>query len=187
MRQYNFNNNQETHIGSHNDAIKCVNYSNLLNAIITGSWDKTVKIWDPREKGCVATYDQCDRRVYSMDCRAEKIVVATQDRLVMIWDLRNMKQYMMRRESPFKFQTRAIRIFPNKCGYVMSSIDGRVAVDNFGAENKAELGTDKFSFKCHRDKNIYAVNAIGCHSGSTAFATGRSNCLINNATSNFMN
>lgn len=140
-----------------------------------------MKIWDPRANGetCVATYDQSGRRVYSMDCREEKIVVATQDRLVIIWDLRNMRQYLMRRESSLKFQTRTIRILPNKCGYVMSSIDGRVAVDCFDAKTKGVV--DKFAFKCHRDKNIYAVNAISCHSGSTAFATGMRNRFMNDA------
>ena len=34
-----------------------------------------------------------------------------------------------KRESSLKYQTRCVRSFPNKTGYVLSSIEGRVAVE----------------------------------------------------------
>lgn len=105
----------------------------------------------------------------------DKIVVATSERKVIIWDLRNMKHYLMRRESSLKYQTRAIRIFPNKEGYVMSSIEGRVAVEYFDPD--PEIQKRKFAFKCHRVKennieNIHPVNAISFHNVYNTFATG---------------
>lgn len=105
----------------------------------------------------------------------EKIAVATSERKVIIWDLRNMHQYLIRRESSLKYQTRAIKISPNKEGYVMSSIEGRVAVEYFDPD--PEVQKRKFAFKCHRMKennieNIHPVNAISFHNGYNTFATG---------------
>jgi cell cycle arrest protein BUB3 len=35
-------------MGYHDNAIRCVHYSPELNIIITGSWDTSIKLWDPR-------------------------------------------------------------------------------------------------------------------------------------------
>lgn len=173
---YDLNTHTEQILGTHDDGIKCVEFSTKVNGILTGSWDKTVKLWDAREKHCVATYEQSNGKVFSMNCIDEKIVVATSDRKVIIWDLRNMKAYLMRRESSLKFQTRAIKIFPNKEGYVMSSIEGRVAVEYFDPD--PDIQKRKFAFKCHRIKEndielIHPVNAISFHNIFNTFATGK--------------
>lgn len=175
MKFYDLNTNTDTTIGTHNDAVKCVEYASKLNGILSGSWDKTVKLWDTREKECVGTYEQNNGKVYSMNCIDEKLVVATSDRKVLIWDLRQMDQYVARRESSLKYQTRSIRIFPNKEGFVMSSIEGRVAVEYFDMD--PDIQKRKFAFKCHRSKDnnteiIYPVNAISFHSVYNTFATG---------------
>ena len=51
-------------------------------------------------------------------------------------------------------------------GYVLSSIEGRVAVEYFDPSPEAQQ--KKFAFKCHRVKEdgqdtIYPVNAIAFH------------------------
>lgn len=181
LKLYDLNSNAEAVLGNHDNAIKCVEFSSKVNGVVTGSWDKTVKIWDTREKICVGTYEQNNGKVYSMSVVDEKLVVATSDRKVLIWDLRNMQNYIMRRESSLKYQTRCIRIFPNKEGYVMSSIEGRVAVEYF--DNDPEIQKKKFAFKCHRVKEnnvelIYPVNAISFHSGYNTFATGGSDGYV---------
>lgn len=53
-----------------------------------------------------------------------------------------------------------------KLGYVLSSIEGRVAVEYF--DPSPEVQKKKYAFKCHRIKeegmeNIYPVNAISFH------------------------
>ena len=179
---YDLNRKVETEIGQHADTVRCVVYASKVSGVVTGSWDKTIKLWDIRDKECVGTYEQNNGRVYSMDINDEKIAVATSERKVLIWDLRNMSQYLMRRESSLKFQTRVIRIFPNKEGYVMSSIEGRVAVEYFDA--KPEVQQRKFAFKCHRVKEndvekIYPVNAISFHNQYQTFATGGSDGIVN--------
>uniref|UniRef100_A0AAG5DQP1 Mitotic checkpoint protein BUB3 n=1 Tax=Anopheles atroparvus TaxID=41427 RepID=A0AAG5DQP1_ANOAO len=182
VKLYDLNAHIESVLGSHNAGVKCVESSAMLNGILTGSWDKSVKLWDLREKECVGTYEQSNGKVYSMSCIDEKLVVATSERKVLIWDLRNMKNYIERRESSLKYQTRSVRCFPNKEGYVMSSIEGRVAVEYFDAN--PEVQKKKFAFKCHRAKEgdmelIYPVNAISFHSVYNTFATGGSDGYVN--------
>uniref|UniRef100_A0A6B2EED7 Mitotic checkpoint protein BUB3 n=1 Tax=Phlebotomus kandelakii TaxID=1109342 RepID=A0A6B2EED7_9DIPT len=179
---YDLNTQAEKVIGTHDNGVKCVEYASKVNGILTGSWDRTIKLWDTREEQCVGTYEQSNGKVYAMAVVDEKIAVATSDRKVLIWDLRNMGQYLFRRESSLKYQTRAIKIFPNKEGFVMSSIEGRVAVEYF--DQDAEVQKKKFAFKCHRSKEnnvelIYPVNAITFHNIYQTFATGGSDGFVN--------
>ena len=44
---------QETTLGCHDDAIRCVEYCQDVGLAVTGSWDKTIKLWDPRQKHSV--------------------------------------------------------------------------------------------------------------------------------------
>lgn len=44
LKSFDFNSTKETTIGSHNNAIKCVEYCSEVNGIITGSWDHHVKL-----------------------------------------------------------------------------------------------------------------------------------------------
>nr|CAD7394750.1 unnamed protein product [Timema cristinae] len=171
----------ETIVGTHDNAVRAVEYSSEVNGILTGSWDSTVKLWDPRSPNCVGTYTQPDK-VYTMSLCGEKFVVGTANRKVYVWDLRNMGYVHQRRESSLKYQTRCIRCFPNKQGYVLSSIEGRVAVEYL--DTSAEVQKKKYAFKCHRTKeggieNIYPVNAISFHSGYNTFATGGSDGYVN--------
>ncbi|XP_061482176.1 mitotic checkpoint protein BUB3-like isoform X1 [Rhineura floridana] len=86
-----------------------------------------------------------------------------------------------RRESSLKYQTRCIRAFPNKQGYVLSSIHGFVAVEYL--DPSLEVQKKKYTFRCHRLKNtveqIYPVNAVSFHNVQNTFATGGSDGFIN--------
>ena len=55
-----------------------------------------------------------------------------------------------KRESSLKFQTRFLECFPNRQGYVLSSIEGRVAVEYL--DPSPEVQKKKYAFKCHRNK-----------------------------------
>lgn len=179
---YDITSGSAVNMGAHEDSVRCVEYASETNGIISGSWDKTIKIWDAREKKCIGTYEQSNGKVYSLAVRDNKIVVATYGRKVLIWDIRNMSQYMMKRESSLKYQTRCVRIFPNKIGYVMSSIEGRVSVEYFDPD--PEVQAKKYAFKCHRSKEngiemIHPVNTIGFHEIHNTFATGGSDGFVN--------
>lgn len=52
--------------GYHDDAVRCVEYCQQLGIVVTGSWDRTVKLWDPRQKVSIGTYDQSGELLSSM-------------------------------------------------------------------------------------------------------------------------
>jgi len=181
LKSFDINSSTESAHGSHEGAIKCVEFSGECGLVVTGSWDSTVKIWDPRAPGCQGAHSQPDK-VYSLGVAGEKLVVATAGRKVWVWDLRNMGMVQQKRESSLKYQTRCLRCFPNKSGYVVSSIEGRVAVEYL--DPSAEAQKKKYAFKCHRMKengieNIYPVNAISFHKDYNTFATGGSDGYVN--------
>lgn len=58
--------------------------------LLTGSWDQSMKVWDPRvdpAHSCVATVP-LNGKVYSMDAAGQRIVVATSNRQVFVFDIR---------------------------------------------------------------------------------------------------
>ena len=180
--QYDFVAKTENFLGNHLDAIKCVEYCPELGLVITGSWDKTVKLWDPRQKHMIGMYDQNSEAVYTMSLCGDRLVVGTANRRVLVWDLKNMQFAEQRRASSLKYQTRCIRCFPNKQGFVLSSIEGRVAVEYLDTDQ--EMQKKKYAFKCHRVKqdgveHIYPVNAISFHGTHNTFATGGSDGFVN--------
>ncbi|CAH3024571.1 unnamed protein product [Porites evermanni] len=181
LKVMDFNTSTEQVVGMHEAPIKCVEFCPAIGVIVTGSWDKNIKLWDPRANQCTGTYQQPEK-VYTMATSDERLVVGTAGRRVMVWDLRNMGCVQQRRESSLKYQTRCIRTFPNKQGYVLSSIEGRVAVEYF--DPSPEVQKKKYAFKCHRIKeegmeNIYPVNAISFHNVHNTFATGGSDGFVN--------
>lgn len=180
LKAYDFVAQKETTVGVHNEAIRCVHYCPSVNLIITGSWDKYVKLWDPRIPTCVGAYEQPDK-VYTLDTVDDKLVVGTANRKIRIWNLSNMNMPESR-ESSLKYQTRTIKCFPNKQGFVLSSIEGRVAVEYF--DMNPEVQRKKYAFKCHRNKEdsvelVFPVNAISFHNIHNTFATGGSDGIVN--------
>jgi len=180
ITRYNIEQKTEDNIGQHEEAVKCLVKSKERNFIISGSWDQEVSIWDPRQRNRIVSRPQ-NERVYAMDCVENTLVVGTAQRKILIWDLRNLDVCQQKRESNLKYQTRAIKCFPNGIGFVVSSIEGRVAVEYF--DPSAEAQKKRYAFKCHRQKTekgeeIFPVNAIAFHQKYQTFATGGSDGFV---------
>jgi len=179
---YDFNVGKQTKFGNHNEGVRCVEYCPDEGLVVTGSWDSTLKLWDARSNDCVATCPQRGK-VYALAVCGSKIVVGTSGKGIEIADLRNMQYLkMQRRESSLKYQTRCIKAFPNKEGFVLSSIEGRVAVEYL--DMAPQVQKKKYAFKCHRVKEngleyIYAVHAIAFHNKYSTFATGGADGFVN--------
>ena len=78
------------------------------------------------------------------------------------------------RESSRKYQTRCLSCFPNKTGNVLSSTEGRVAVDYF--DPAVEAQNKKYVFKCHRVKEEGIKNTSFSLTRSTGMGTTRRGC-----------
>lgn len=181
MKIYDFVSETETVIGKHENTVRCVESAPEVNAMVTGGWDNCIKIWDYRVPCNVGSYSQ-PGKVYTIAISDETLVVGASGRKVLIWDLRNMSCVQQRRESSLKYQTRMIKCFPNKQGYALSSIEGRVAIEYF--DPSPDVQKKKYAFKCHRIKNeetemIHPVNAISFHNKYNTFATGGSDGFVN--------
>ncbi|KAL5218330.1 hypothetical protein ABZP36_019014 [Zizania latifolia] len=142
VRRLVFSSSKEDVLGQHDAPVCCVEYSFAAGQVITGSWDKTIKCWDPRgasgtECTLVGTYDQPER-VYSLSLVGNRLVVATAGRHVNIYDLRNMSKPEQKRDSSLKYQTRCVQCFPNGTGYALSSVEGRVSMEFFDLSESAQ-------------------------------------------------
>lgn len=179
VKCFDFQSQNETTVGYHDEPVKCVEYIQNLNLVATGGWDKQLKLWDPRlcdsnRQTSIAKHVHPEK-IYTMSVCGDKLIVGTAGRFVMIWDLRNMSH--VQRESILKYQIRCVEAFADRTGYVVGSIEGRVAVEYFDPSPEAQA--QKYAFKCHRSKDpttglelIYPVNTISFHQKYNTFATG---------------
>lgn len=86
-------------------------------ALVSGSWDRTLKFWDPKSNSSQATSSHTlPERIYHMDLVGHTLVVAMASRLFQIWDVRNMQSPVSQRESSLKYMTRAVACMSDQKG-----------------------------------------------------------------------
>ncbi|KAI9217716.1 WD40-repeat-containing domain protein [Blastocladiella britannica] len=177
---FDVNTQQSRQVGVHDAPIRSVRwYEENANTplLITGSWDKTLRIWDLRQPTPAAQI-QCAERVYCMDASGAVLVAGTANRQIHIINMNNPTQIYRTMESSLKWQLRTIAVFPDQSCFAAASVEGRVAIQNI-QETKSSLD---FSFKCHRDSSptpkVYAVNSIAIHPGYGTFGTAGSDGAI---------
>ncbi|KAL7273194.1 mitotic spindle checkpoint protein Bub3 [Rhizina undulata] len=167
-------------LGSHEDSVSSICYNNETRSLISGSWDSTLRVYDPRASKEVGKYSQ-PHKIFSMSTIGNIVVVAMAARSVYLYDLRSMPEPWQRRESSLKFMTRTVRCMPNGQGYASSSIEGRVAVEFFDPSDESQKR--KYAFKCHRqvEDNVdvsYPVNALAFHPIYGTFASGGGDGIV---------
>jgi len=155
-------------IGVHDTPVKSVQFISSTNLVVSGGWDKKLKFWDARSPNPVGTLE-LPERCYDMDCKGELLVVACANRKMMTYDVRGNPNPSPMMESQLKFQTRCITAFPDKSGFAVGSIEGRVGIQYIAKHREK----DTFAFKCHRrEKQAYAVNAISFNRLGTLATAG---------------
>ena len=161
-------------IAQHDAPIKCARaIQEMGNVVVTGSWDRTLKYWDCRQPQPVCQV-QLPERCYALDVRHPLLVVATADKQVIAYNLTAPQQEYKRFQSPLKHQSRCIAAFPDKTGFALGSIEGRVAIHHVEQRDTGK----NFAFKCHRSdpkvvpQKIFPVNAISFHNLGTFSTAG---------------
>ena len=102
-------------IGKHDQPIRNMKFLPNHNVLVTGSWDKSVRIWDTRSPNAVANI-QLTERVYAMDAKGEAIVIGTADKKLHVYNIANLGQKAGEFDSSLKYQTRTISIFHDMQG-----------------------------------------------------------------------
>lgn len=159
--------NQPSQVAQHDGPIRHLAWIDKVNLLVTGSWDKTLKYWDTRQP-TPALQIQLPERCYALSVSHPLLVVGTAERHIQVYNLDNPQQPFKTLQSPLKYQTRCVAAFPRKEGYLVGSIEGRVAVNHV----EDHMQSKNFTFKCHREnQDIYAVNSISFHPVHGTFVT----------------
>lgn len=115
-------------VGGHSDGVICLSSSACQRFLVSGSWDKTLALWDER---CSSTNQKTvlmPNKPISMDINDTMIVVATADQMIYLNDLRKSDVFIQKRESPLRHQISSIRWFPNKEGYFGTLTSPRICL-----------------------------------------------------------
>lgn len=133
-----------------------------------GGWDSKLKYWDLRTNGMVGEV-HLGAKIYAMDARDRIVVVGTAEepappqpatlgtpsapgsdrtRKIHVFDVAKPTQAATTEASPLSFQTRCVAAFPGGGGYLVGSIEGRVAVQNCDGMHPEKQAS--YTFKCHR-------------------------------------
>ena len=170
-----------TTVGAHEGGARCVMWDEKAGVVISGGWDRRVKVWDARLGGggrCVSS-TEVGGKGYAGDARDGRCVLATSDGQILAYDVEDLMgggRPRVNRRSSVRFQTRAIAVNASAEWFVNATVEGRVAVEYVDDEENEKR---RFAFKCHRGKNedgsagevIYPVHSVSFHPLGT-FATG---------------
>jgi len=159
--------NQMTQIAQHEQPIKFIRFVPERNIIVTGSWDKKICYWDGKSSQPGLTIN-LPEKFYCGDISGELFVAGTAERKIQIYSINSPNEPFRVQDSPLKFQSRCISCFPDKTGFAIGSIEGRVGIHYINQNDSSK----NFAFKCHRqENNVYAVNDIVFHPVFGTFAT----------------
>uniref|UniRef100_A0A2R9C131 Uncharacterized protein n=1 Tax=Pan paniscus TaxID=9597 RepID=A0A2R9C131_PANPA len=64
LKMHDLNTDQEYLVGTHDAPIRCIEYCPEVNVMVTGSWDQTVKLRDPRNPCNARTFSQNKTQVH---------------------------------------------------------------------------------------------------------------------------
>lgn len=174
VKKWDLATNTPTQVAAHDAPVRHLAWIQQMNLLVTGSWDRTLRYWDTRSPTPAHT-QPLPERCYALSVTHPLLVVGCADRHIQVYNLANPQTPYKQLQTPLKHQTRCIANFPDQTGYLIGSIEGRVAVHHV----EDNLQSKNFTFKCHREQNdIYAVNSLAFHPTMGTFVTtGADGCF----------
>lgn len=89
-RRYDFFSRSEAKVAEHGKPVRCIEYLPDLKLLVTGSWDGTVRVWNPQApfgQNLVNTLYLPDK-VFTMAQSQSRLVIGMAGRQVHIYDLK---------------------------------------------------------------------------------------------------
>ncbi|KZS96413.1 WD40 repeat-like protein [Sistotremastrum niveocremeum HHB9708] len=183
VRQHDIQTGSLQTLGQHAGVVSQMVYSSTVNAVISGSWDHTIRFWDPRSSTSPVLKQDLPERVYNMDyvSSSSTLVVALAGRQMEVYDVRKMDEPKQKRESSLKFMTKSLAAMPDGQGYAIGSVEGRIALEYFDPSPAAQA--KNYAFKCHRqtvdgEDRVWPVNALAFHPLQGTFVSGGSDGAV---------
>lgn len=175
VTRWDLSSNDKLVVAAHDLPIRHLADVTEVNMLATASWDKSLRYWDVRAPPTgtpVGTVTLADR-AYAMDVSGPLLVVGLADRKLAVYDVRKPTTPFVEKYTQLRYQTRCVATWPDRMGYLVGSVDGKVSIDYV---QEPQPGAN-YSFYCHRDKSAgkaYSINAIRFHRQSSCFATAGS-------------
>ncbi|ELR23308.1 WD domain, G-beta repeat-containing protein [Acanthamoeba castellanii str. Neff] len=103
-------------IKGHTSTVSCMKFMDGNNRLITGSWDRTIKIWDDvnhetKQATCVATLSGHEFEVKCIARHGSKLASGAEDKTLALWDMATGKRVLLS-ASPDK----TIRVWDPRAG-----------------------------------------------------------------------
>lgn len=157
-------------IAIHNEPISQIRFIYELNCIVTGSWDKTICYWSTQGKlrDRLLKIDSFPGCVKSIDVKYPLMAIASTKKDIWTIDLRRPNVILKICDTNLKENYTCVSLFPDRCGFIVSSIEGRCNIQWLHQDDSMFT----FSFKCHREGNqLYPVTSIDWHPTYKTFST----------------
>ena len=160
-------------VGSHSGPISCL--SLVGQYLISGSFDRTVKVWDIISRTMVTEYTELSAKVLRIaNDGKSQVFVACTERTIFRFDLTNV-ECSDTVEAPLPYQTRSIAA--NESFLAIGTYEGRVSVAHLSGNPSKQI-----AFKAHVSqeevKICYPVNTMEFAKATNYLATGGSDGAI---------
>ncbi|KAA0149819.1 hypothetical protein FNF29_05645 [Cafeteria roenbergensis] len=171
---WNVTANSLTAVGIHDAGVRNVVPIPEMGAVVSAGFDKALRVFDVRTPRCVHVVPLAST-VMSMDAALDLVVVAggqieassnkaynRRAGAIELFNMRMLPRPERQFESPLKFQSRVVKVFPDASSFVLGSVEGRCTFRLRDAARDGVKDAGGFNFRCHRDthNNAYCVNAI---------------------------
>ncbi|KAI8339701.1 WD40-repeat-containing domain protein [Chlamydoabsidia padenii] len=167
-------------IGKHSKGAQSVCWSSNYGTLYSGSWDKTLCVWDTRKEGRSTSKYTLNKKISSMDLLDNTLVVALSHKNICVYDIRRMDTPWKTIGTTLRYGLKSVRVMPTGQGIACSSTDGRIEVFSFGENGQVRSYAFKSNSKVSGDREIfYPVNSLSFHPIYGTFASGGSDGLVN--------
>ncbi|EIW71496.1 hypothetical protein TREMEDRAFT_22615, partial [Tremella mesenterica DSM 1558] len=191
VRHWDFTTGHCRVLGKHEEAVSSIIWCADQKILITGSWDRTLRVWDPYSDQPLRSTHSLPERIYNLSYAPAtgNVLVSMAHRHVNVYSAIELAQAQegqdlrptQERESALKFLTRSVACMADGKGWASGSIEGRIAVEYFDPDPASQA--QKYAFRAHRQNVdgvdcVYPINALAYHPVFNTFASGGSDCHV---------